>query len=255
MLGAVRAAELRSSSMASILSNRTDSGCVTRSAPFSASRTASRFWFCQPFSDLLGPLLTFDCSQQTRDFLGVSDLAGSAPETAGIRQSLPNLLGRVPEVRTVGWSPSSRCSWLAWSSVHGCGLRACSGIRCRCEGFSASGPRLRSASPAVGQVRSRSIWTTVMCASRRSTTRTRRERVVVPDRVRAVLADRFGPGVELHLGEVDRFQGLRIPRRRSAGQLAGVDRDGVAVVGDARALTPRRVACGWSPARRCRRRR
>ena len=71
VLGAVRAAELRSSSMASILSNRTDSGCVTRSAPFSASRTASRFWFCQPFSDLLGPLLTFDCSQQTRDFLGV----------------------------------------------------------------------------------------------------------------------------------------------------------------------------------------
>ena len=87
MLGAVRAAELRSSSMASILSNRTDSGCVTRSAPFSASRTASRFWFCQPFSDLLGPLLTFDFSQQTRDFLGVSDLAGRLrrPQVFGSR--------------------------------------------------------------------------------------------------------------------------------------------------------------------------
>ena len=43
-----------------ILSNRTDSGCVTCSDPISASRTASRFWFCQPFSDPLGPLLTFD---------------------------------------------------------------------------------------------------------------------------------------------------------------------------------------------------
>ena len=50
----------RSGSMGSILSNRTDSGCVTRSDPISASRTASRFGFCQPFSDLLGPLLTFD---------------------------------------------------------------------------------------------------------------------------------------------------------------------------------------------------
>ena len=46
--------------MGSILSNRTDSGCVTRSDPISASRSASRFGFCQPFSDLLGPLLTFD---------------------------------------------------------------------------------------------------------------------------------------------------------------------------------------------------
>ena len=44
--------------MGSILSNRTDSGCVTCSDPISASRTASRFGFCQPFSDLLGPLLT-----------------------------------------------------------------------------------------------------------------------------------------------------------------------------------------------------
>ena len=46
--------------MGSILSNRTDSGCVNRNDPISASRTASRFGFCQPFSDLLGPLLTFD---------------------------------------------------------------------------------------------------------------------------------------------------------------------------------------------------
>ena len=44
--------------LTSILSNRTDSGCVTCSDPISASRTASRFGFCQPFSDLLGPLLT-----------------------------------------------------------------------------------------------------------------------------------------------------------------------------------------------------
>ena len=51
---------LRSGSMGSILSNRRDSGCVTRNDPISASRTASRFGSCQPFSDLLGPLLTVD---------------------------------------------------------------------------------------------------------------------------------------------------------------------------------------------------
>ena len=60
VLGAVRAAELRSGSMGSILSNRTDSGCVTRSNPISASRTASRFGFCQAFCDPLGPVLTFN---------------------------------------------------------------------------------------------------------------------------------------------------------------------------------------------------
>ena len=183
-------------------------------------------------------------------------MAGSAPETAGFRQ------GRSPTSwvasrRSVPLGGHRRLVVPGWHGlrfmVAGCAPVAVSaagrGFRCfrTALAFCKSG--------GWAQVRSRSIWTTVMCASRRSTTRTRRERVVVPDRVRAVLADRFGPGVELHLGEVDRFQGLRIPRRRSAGQLAGVDRDGVAVVGDARALTPRRVACGWSPARRCRRRR
>ena len=141
----------RSGSMGSILSNRMDSGCVTRSDPISASRTASRFWFCQPFSDPLRPLLTFDVLNKYGifwDFRLGGIGSGDRRFSAG---SLPNLLGRVPEVRTVGWSPSSRCSWLAWSSVHGCGLRACSGIRGRCEGFGASGPRLRSASPAVGR--------------------------------------------------------------------------------------------------------
>ena len=131
VLGAVRAAELRSGSMGSILSNRTDSGCVTRSDPISASRTASRFGFCQPFSDLLGPLLTFDSLNKYGifwDFRLGGIGSGDRRFSAG---SLPNLLGRVPEVRTVGWPPSSRCSWLAWSSVHGCGLRACSGIRGR----------------------------------------------------------------------------------------------------------------------------
>ena len=50
----------RSGSMGSILSNRTHSAAVTRSDPISASRTASRFGFRQPFSDPLGPVLTFD---------------------------------------------------------------------------------------------------------------------------------------------------------------------------------------------------
>ena len=80
VLGAVPAAgNSRSGSMGSILSNRTDSGCVTPSDPISASRTASRFGFCQPFSDLLGPLLTLIISTNT-GFSGISDLAGSAPE-------------------------------------------------------------------------------------------------------------------------------------------------------------------------------
>ena len=70
VLGAVRAAELRSGSMGSILSNRTDSGCVTRSNPISASRTASRFGFCQAFCDPLGPV-DLQFSQQLRCFLGI----------------------------------------------------------------------------------------------------------------------------------------------------------------------------------------
>ena len=39
--------------------NRTDSGCVTRSDPISASRTASRFGFCQPFD-----LVAFERTQR-----------------------------------------------------------------------------------------------------------------------------------------------------------------------------------------------